>query len=83
VTAEGSTLIAAREHPIKPRSTKSPNYQYEPLVGDPCYRYNKHAKEKFFKNIYLAFLFVQFTYYQGNEFIANKQWREPHFIDRD
>ncbi len=42
----------------KPRSSKSPNYQYEPLVGDPCYRYNKHAKERFFKNVYLAYLYV-------------------------
>jgi len=48
---------------------------YEPLVGDPCYRYNKCAKERFFKNVYLAFLFVQFVYYHGNEFIINKQWR--------
>jgi len=53
-----STVTVARELTIKPRSSKSPNYQYEPLVGDPCYRYNKHAKERFFKNVYLAYLFV-------------------------
>lgn len=59
------------------RAGKTPTYQYDPLVGDPCYRYNKCAKEKFFRDEYLAFLFVQFTYYFGNEFILNKQWRVP------
>ena len=61
------------------RNSKSPNYQYEPLVGDPCYRYNKHAKERFFKNVYLAYLFIQFTYYFGNEYTINKQWRVPPY----
>ena len=52
---------------------------YEPLVGDPCYRYNKCAKERFFKNRYLAFLFIQYAYYYGNEFVINKQWRVPPY----
>jgi len=50
---------------------------YEPLIGDPCYRYNKCAKEKFFKNRYLAFLFLQWIYFQGSTFIMHKQWRKP------
>ena len=56
----------------KSRYGKTSPYMYEPLVGDPCYRYNKLAKERFFKNVYLSYLFVQFTYYNGNDFIVHK-----------
>jgi hypothetical protein len=43
--------------------------QYCAVVGDPCYRYNKQAKENFFTNPFLAFMFVQFVYYHGMHFI--------------
>jgi len=29
---------------------KKKNQTYSPLIGDPCYRYNREAKEIFFKN---------------------------------
>ena len=69
----------SRNGGLKARSSKSAKYMYEPLVGDPCYRYNKCAKERFFKNRYLAFLFIQYAYYYGNEFVINKQWRVPPY----
>jgi hypothetical protein len=68
----------ARAVGIKGRASKKPKYMYEPLIGDPCYRYNKEAKERFFKNRYLAFLFIQYTYYFGNDFVIHKQWRTPN-----
>ena len=58
-------------------SGRNVKFCYDPLIGDPCYRYNKCVKEKFFKNVYLAFLFIQFVKYYGDEFVANKQWRVP------
>ena len=61
----------------KARPSKLNKYMYEPLIGDPCYRYNKCAKEKFFKNRYLAFLFIQWIYFHGSTFITQKQWRQP------
>lgn len=57
-------------------------YKYEPLVGDPCYRYNKCVKEKFFKNLYLSYLFTQFIYYNGEQFIKNKKWRRDDNDDK-
>lgn len=35
---------------------------YIELVGDPCYRYNRKAKENFFKNPALAYLFFKAYY---------------------
>jgi hypothetical protein len=34
---------------------------YFPLVGDPCYRFNREVKERFFNNVYCAFLFYTST----------------------
>lgn len=42
------------------------------LIGDPCYRYNKEAKEKFFKNPYLAYMFLYFALNFGKRFISKK-----------
>ncbi len=59
----------------RPPSLKTGKYNYDPLVGDPCYRYNKGVKEKFFKNVFLAYLFIQFAYYNGQTFTKKKLWR--------
>jgi hypothetical protein len=32
---------------------------YTPLIGDPCYKYSKMAKENFFTNPHLSFLFLK------------------------
>ena len=31
---------------------------YFPLIGDPCYKYNRYVKERFLKNKSCAFLFL-------------------------
>lgn len=31
---------------------------YDPLVGDPCYKFSRSAKERFFENSECAFLFI-------------------------
>jgi len=41
-----------------PKSRGRKLQTYEPLIGDPCYRYNKSVKEKFFKNTFLSYLFI-------------------------
>ncbi len=56
---------------------------YDPLVGDPCYRYNKQAKEKFFKNVYLSYLFVQFVFYEGKTFLHKKSQKDRELQNRE
>ncbi len=35
----------------------SDSRSYDQLVGDPCYRFSKRAKEEYFKNPFLTYLF--------------------------
>lgn len=46
--------------------------KYNNTIGDPCYRYNKQAKEHFFRNVYLAYLFLFFAAYDSKHFVAKK-----------
>eukprot|EP00347_Sterkiella_histriomuscorum_P000701 403374835 len=48
---------------------------YDPLIGDPCYRYNKAVKEKFFKNPFLSYLYLFFVYQSGAIFVEKQQSR--------
>ncbi len=36
---------------------RSNDKTYNSVVGDPCYRFSKRAKEEYFRNPFLAFLF--------------------------
>lgn len=43
----------------KQRRNEKKESDYFPLIGDPCYKFNRLSKETFLKNKSCAFLFVQ------------------------
>ena len=43
------------------------------LIFDPCYRYSRLAKERFFRNVYCSFLFV----------IASRYLKEASSSEKD
>jgi len=51
---------------------------YDELVGDPCYRYTKDAKETFFKDPTLAFIFLEFVRFTGKR-LRVKPAKRPVF----
>ncbi len=56
----------------KKPGSKNPNVEYYDLIGDPCYRFKKIAKEKFFDNEYLAFMFLIYYHYKGIDIVSKE-----------
>lgn len=42
------------------------------LICNPCYKYSKCVKERFFRNIYLAYMFMYFLAFNGHKYINEK-----------
>lgn len=58
------------------------NTSYCSEIADPCYRYNKCVKERFFKNVYLSYMFAFFAWLGGKTYIqkqAKKQQKSNKF----
>jgi hypothetical protein len=47
----------------------------ENIVAEPCYNYSKEARDRFFNDVYFAFMFLIF-FNDGKEFLKYaRQWR--------
>jgi hypothetical protein len=44
---------------------------YTPLIGDPCYKYSRAAKEKFFSDPHLCYLFIRTFPYCKETFLSS------------
>ena len=52
--------------------------EYSDLICDPCYRFKKIAKERFFEDVYLAFMFLVYFCTMGPN-VKSKETDALHF----
>ena len=71
----GHPSLPFNEDSIYVKNSTLPTYNI--MIGDPRYRYNKEAKEKFFKNPYLSFMFLYFAACYAKRFIDKKSSSVP------
>jgi len=51
-------VLLNKKEDKKSKKKNNKNSSYYPEVGDPCYKYRREVKEKFFGNVHTSFLFL-------------------------